>query len=238
MVRSDKQSGDPLNPIAAQLECRRLVDQSEMPRFCGGAVGYLSYEAAQKFQSLLSKPERDELNVPEAIFMLCDTFLAFDHVKHQIKIISLASLEQNIEESYREAILAIDELVVRLKQRMPVVAASTARTDESSYQSNFTKDAFICCVRRIKEYIASGEAIQVVLSQRLTRETSARPFDIYRALRSVNPSPYMYYLDFEDFQIIGASPEILVRVSGNEVGSTRPLAGTRKRGRTPAEDKA
>jgi anthranilate synthase component I len=226
---------DLLRIVEEALANRRLVPQTDLPRFCGGAVGYLSYEAAGKFEKLPS-PEEDSLGLPEAVFMLADTFLVFDHVSHRIRIVSLVSLDGDIDAAYAEAIERIDDLGSRLKAPLEDVhPCKTHNGGHSSFISSVTREAFEADVSSIRESIASGEAIQVVLSQRLSRLTEARPFDIYRSLRSINPSPYMFYLDFIDFQIIGASPEILVRVENGEV-ITRPLAGTRRRGFTAEED--
>lgn len=226
---------DPLVIVEQALKDRHIVPQPGLPRFSGGAVGYLSYEAAGRFEKLPT-PEKDSLGLPEAIFMLTDTFLVFDHVSHQIKVISLIPLDGDIDQSYAEAIGRIDELCRRLTAPLKVDAADKSkRATPSDFTSTVSKESFEASVACIKEDIAAGEAIQVVLSQRLSRATHAAPFDIYRSLRSINPSPYMFFLDFGSFQIIGASPEILVRVEDGEV-VTRPLAGTRRRGGTPDED--
>ena len=234
------ESGSPVDPLRAIEEAlagRKMVSQPDLPRFCGGAVGYLSYEASGKFERLPS-PEKDSLGLPEAVFMLTDTFLVFDHVGHRIRVVSLVPLDGDIDAAYAETIARIDELCRRLSAPLDIKPSPKALPGISSaFTSSVTREAFKQSVVSIKEAITSGEAIQVVLSQRLSRVTDAKPFDIYRALRSINPSPYMFYLDFGDFQIIGASPEILVRVEGDEV-VTRPLAGTRRRGATSEEDLA
>ena len=228
---------DPLVIVEQALKDRHIVPQPGLPRFSGGAVGYLSYEAAGRFEKLPS-PEKDSLGLPEAMFMLTDTFLVFDHVSHRIRVISLMPLDGDIDQSYTEAISRIDELCRRLTAPLKVEAADQSkRAAPADFTSSVSKESFEASVARIKEDIAAGEAIQVVLSQRLSRATHAAPFDIYRSLRSINPSPYMFFLDFGSFQIIGASPEILVRVEDGEV-VTRPLAGTRRRGGTPEEDLA
>jgi anthranilate synthase component I len=226
---------DPLPVIARELVQYKVVPVDGLPRFQGGAVGYLGYETAAHFEELPS-PDPDPLKLPEAVFMLARTLLVFDHVTHKIKVLSHVLLDGDIDRSYREATQRIDDLVNRLNQPLPDSASkqSVAPSPEN-YSANFSKKEFEESVRKIKRFINAGEVIQVVLSQRLFRPTGAAPFDIYRALRTINPSPYMYYLDFGDFQIIGTSPEILVRVEDGAV-MTRPLAGTRPRGETPAED--
>ncbi|RJO61892.1 MAG: anthranilate synthase component I [Dehalococcoidia bacterium] len=228
---------DPLSLIAAELSRYKLVSLEGLPRFCGGAVGYLSYETATRFENLPS-PAKDPLGLPEALFMFTDTLLIFDHVTHKIKVLSHVHLGGDIEVAYRQAVNRIDELVERLNQPLPSEqSGKTSAPDVSDAQpdSNFTREEFETAVGKAKDYITAGEAIQVVLSQRISQPTDASPFAIYRALRSINPSPYMFFLDCKDFHIIGASPEILVRVEDGAV-MTRPLAGTRPRGSTPAED--
>jgi anthranilate synthase component 1 len=228
---------DPLALIAAELSRHKLVPLDGLPRFCGGAVGYLAYETTAYFENLPS-PEKDSLGLPEALFMFTDTLLVFDHVTHKIKVLSHVRLDGNIEVSYEQAVKRIDELVDRLNQPLPagqpgMLPKSNASTGQPV--SNFTQEEFEMAVDKVMNYITAGEVIQVVLSQRLSQSTIANPFAIYRALRSINPSPYMFFLDCKDFHIIGASPEILVRVEDGIV-MTRPLAGTRPRGMTPAED--
>lgn len=227
---------DSLPLIAEELSKYKIVPISGLPRFCGGAVGYLSYETVACFEKLPS-PDHDSLGLPESLFMFVDTMLVFDHVTHKIKVLSHVRLDGDIEEAYQKAVDRIDNLVARLSQPLPLTQHTKAATHQGGYRlsSNFSKEQFEEGVLKIKQYITAGEAIQVVLSQRLAQPTDAAPFEIYRALRTINPSPYMFFLDFTDFCIIGASPEILVRVEDGAV-MTRPLAGTRPRGKSPAED--
>ncbi len=232
-----KDMSDPLNLIAEELHKYRVVSLEGLPRFCGGAVGYLSYETVCHFEKLPS-PECDSLNLPESRFMFVDTMLVFDHVTHKIKVLSYVKLNGDLDKSYQQAVNKIDDLVERLQQpyeNKKIVRNKTSTTSSSKLTSNFTRENFEAKVQKIKEYITAGEAIQVVPSQRLAQPTDLPPFEIYRALRTINPSPYMFYLDFKDFQIVGASPEVLVRVEDGMV-MTRPLAGTRPRGKTPEED--
>jgi len=228
---------DPLSLIAGELNKYRIVPVSDLPRFCGGAVGYLSYETVTRFEELPS-PDANPLGLPEALFMLVDTMLVFDHVTHKIKVLSHVHLDGDIDAAYQQAVDRIDDLIDRLRQPLtPSRRQKVAPRPANGYplSSNFSEENFAESVLKIKQYITEGEAIQVVLSQRFARPTDAAPFEIYRALRTINPSPYMFFLDFTDFHIIGASPEILVRVEDGMV-MTRPLAGTRPRGKTPAED--
>jgi anthranilate synthase component 1 len=226
---------DPLPEIARELNRFKIVPVSGLPRFCGGAVGYLGYETVAHFEKLPS-PASDPLGLPESLFMFMDTMLVFDHVTHKIKVLSYAHLDGDIAAAYRQAVARIDALVERLHQPLaPGSHAGSAAAPPGRLVSNFSREEFEADVLKIKQYITTGEAIQVVLSQRLAQPTSAAPFAIYRALRTINPSPYMFFFDLGDFHIIGASPEILVRVEDGLV-TTRPLAGTRLRGKTPAED--
>jgi len=237
LTTSAKDKTDPLPLIAGELNKYKIVPVSDLPRFCGGAVGYLAYETATRFEELPS-PDADPLGLPESLFMFVDTMLVFDHVTHKIKVLSYVHLDRDIEKAYQEAVDKIDDLVGRLNQPLKSSQHKQADTRPGrnyKLSSNFSRDDFETGVRKIKEYITAGEAIQVVLSQRLAQPTDAAPFEIYRALRTINPSPYMFFLDFTDFHIIGASPEILVRVEDG-MAITRPLAGTRPRGKSPAED--
>lgn len=228
---------DPLPLIQRELAKYKLIPLPDLPRFHGGAVGYLAYEVVRHFEELPS-PEFDPLSLPEAIFMFADTLLVFDHLTHKIKIVSHVRLDGDIEASYLKAVEKIDSLAERLSQ--PVEQGLRAKTSRissppSSISSNLSQAEFERRVCQAKEYICTGEIIQVVLSQRLSHPTTASPFEIYRALRSINPSPYMYYLHLDDYHIIGASPEMLVRVE-NGVVATHPIAGTRPRGANPTED--
>ncbi len=226
---------DPLPALAAEIRKCKIATVPGLPKFCGGAVGYLSYETATRWEKLPSPP-LDRLHVPESMFLLVDTLLVFDHVTHKIKVLSHVHADGYIEAGYAVAVARIERLIDLLKQPLPRQPHRLPFAT-GNLTSNFTREAFEQVVSRIREYIIAGEAIQVVPSQRLTMPTSAEPFEIYRALRTINPSPYMLYLDLRDFQIIGGSTEILVRVEDGNV-ATRPLAGTRPRGMTEEEDAA
>jgi len=229
------ESIDPLLPVEKELNRYSLVSVPDLPRFHGGAVGYLAYEVVKHFEELPS-PHCDPLGLPESVFMFADTVLVFDHLTHKIKIVSHAHLDDDVERAYLKAVEKIDSLAQRLSQPMeqgPRKKGMPATT--SSVGSNLSQAEFEARVAQAKEYICAGEIIQVVLSQRLSRTTNASPFDIYRALRTVNPSPYMYYLHLGDCHIVGASPEMLVRVEDGVV-ATHPIAGTRPRGANPAQD--
>lgn len=224
---------NPLSPLVTELSKYKLAAVEGLPDFCGGAVGYLSYETIRRLEELPS-PDSDPLALPESVFMLVDTFLIFDHARNRIKIVSLARPDG--DDAYGMTMAKIDELAKRLRQPLepPHPIPPPARRPE--VVSNLTRAEFEANVAKAREYIIAGEAIQIVLSQRLNRRTVAPPSAIYQALRRINPSPYMFFLDFKGFQVIGSSPEILVRAIDGKV-TTRPLAGTRPRGKTPAEDK-
>ena len=231
---------DPLIPIKDEMDKFKLVPIPDLPRFHGGAVGYLVYDVIRYFEPRVQPPSADALGLPEAVFMFHDTLLVFDHLKHSIKVVSHARLDGDTERAYRQAIDKIDRLVERLSMPLePAPAVTAPSLDPRSRQvsSNFTQEGYEAAVERAKEYIYAGDIIQVVPSQRLARKTDAHPFQIYRALRSVNPSPYMYYLRLDDFHIVGASIETLVKVEDGTV-VTHPIAGTRPRGSTPEEDAA
>ncbi len=233
---------DPLRFLANLLGRYRTVHLPDMPRFLGGAVGYLGYETIRYFEPRVPAAPQDTLGLPEAVFLFVDSMLVFDHLERTIAVVSHVHVEDGVplERAYAEAVERIERLVDRLR-RPPVVPVGSGPVDpetvEQRLRPHFDRATYVAMVERAKEYIAAGDIIQVVLSQRQEVETGAHPFTIYRALRRINPSPYMYYLRFGDDALIGASPEMLVRVDGR-VLSTHPIAGTRRRGRTPEEDVA
>ncbi len=230
---------DPLVLIQQELEKYRLIPLTELPRFHGGAVGYLAYEAVRYFEELPS-PEVDTLHLPEAILLFTDTLLVFDHLMHKIKVVSHVYLDGDVEESYAIAVEKIEDLVQRLRQPLQPPRNGERPSAESApgeIYSNMSKERHEAIVNQAKQYIYDGEIIQAVLSQRLSRRISAHPFDIYRALRTINPSPYMYYLQLDDCYIVGSSPELLVRAE-NGLLTYHPLAGTRPRGITDEENAA
>ncbi len=228
---------DPLKPVEEALSRYQVVDVPEVGRFNGGAVGFLAYEAVNYFERLPS-PEKDSLGLPESVFMLTKTFLIFDHVSHTIRIVSHAELDGDVEAAYAAAVEKIDELADRLAQpTVPTPPAAAPGDDAGEIVSSVPRDHYDDAIRRIIDYIYAGDCIQVVYSQRFSRKTSAHPFNLYRSLRGINPSPYMFYLDLDDFQLVGASPEMLVRCVDGHL-DYHPIAGTRPRGATPDEDEA
>lgn len=228
---------DPLEPIEQELNRFKLIEVPNMQRFNGGAVGYLSYESVNYFEELPT-PDSDMLDVPESVFMVTMTYMAFDHVGHKISVISHAYLNGDVESAYNEATTRIDEIIRRLRMPLSLPDSShSAPSQRLATESNMTPEEFYEMVNQVKKYIVAGDVIQTVVSQRLSRPTTADPFQIYRSLRAINPSPYMYYLDLDGFQIVGASPEMLVQVD-NGIVSTNPIAGTRPRGASQQEDDA
>lgn len=227
---------DPLELVDSLLSREDVVGVPGLPPFCGGAVGYLSYDAVRYFERIPAASNAG-LDVPLGVLGWFRTVLAFDHLKRTIKIITQVPTTGDVRSSYLEAASRLEELAARLTRGVgePAAPMAAVASASDSATANVTRDQFESAVRRAKEYIAAGDAIQVVLSQRLSVPTSASPLALYRALRSINPSPYMYFLDYGDFQVIGSSPEMLVRVSDG-VMSVHPIAGTRRRGQNAQED--
>ena len=233
---------DPLEVIQAELGQYRLIapegiSHDELPRFHGGAVGYLAYESVARFERL-PVPEKNELGLPLAVFCFTETVLVFDHLKHRVRIVTHLHLDApDLEAEYLRGLAIINDVQQRLLQpvRLPEEPSPIHDADALQVVSNRTRSEFEGMVQRAIEYIHAGDIFQVVPSQRLSRHVNAAPFTVYRALRAINPSPYMFYLDLHDFHIIGASPELLVRVEDGEV-TIHPIAGTRARGADKQSD--
>ena len=232
---------DPLIPVQEEMDQYRLVPVEGLPGFHGGAVGYLAYDTIRYFEPRVPEMPADPVGVPESVFMFCDTLLVFDHVRHDIKVVSHVHLDGDIDRSYAEATAKIDEMVRRLSLPLDLPpelqSNGSAKLVSGSIESNFTREQYAKMIDRCIEYIYAGDMIQVTFSQRFSRRTEAHPFQVYRSLRSINPSPYMYYLNLDGFQIVGAAIETVVTVH-NGRAATHPIAGTRPRGATPAEDEA
>jgi anthranilate synthase component 1 len=234
-VSDGETAGDPLLPIEDELRRFMPVPVDGLPRFNGGAVGYMGYECA-RFYEKLPVPDADPQGLPEAVFLFTDTLLVFDHLQHTIKVVSHARLDGDIDAAYRQATWKIEELVQRLAQPLSRLPYEPARAvNNGAFVSNNTRDEFKRKVEKAKEYIYRGDTYQIQVSQRFTRQTSAHPFEVYRALRTVNPSPYMYYLELGDVHVVGASPEMLIRVEDGVI-ETHPIAGTRRRGRSADDE--
>lgn len=231
---------DPLEALQELIAPFRAATNAKLPRFTGGAVGYLSYDAIRRFEDRVPKAKKPGLGLPEARFHIADTLVVFDHLERVLKVVSHVALrdEGSLESAYQAAVGRIDALTARLDAPSPtyaIRAGTPSSSVEERFRSNMTPAEYKDMVQRGKEYIHQGDIFQVVLSQRVDIETPAHPFSLYRSLRTVNPSPYMFYLDFADHQIVGASPELLVRVE-DDVVSNHPIAGTRPRGADEAED--
>jgi len=227
-------------PLRQKLEEMRTVFPSEDARFDGGVLGYLSYEAVSHAERI-PVTGKDVLGLPDGLFMGVDTLLVFDHLRHVIRVVSHMSLAGDREAEYLGAIDRIDGLIERLRRAVSPEFYETTPSESvkgfAQPRSNVSPKQFESMVTKAKEHIVAGDIIQVVLSQRLSIPLSGEPFTLYRALRTVSPSPYMYFLDFGDHQVVGASPELLVQVEKGTV-TTRPIAGTRHRGHDEDEDRA
>ncbi len=227
---------DPLHAVEAYIRQFRPVKVPGLPRLIGGAVGFMAYDIVRYFERLPATAV-DELNVPDAMFMLVDTLVIFDHAKHQLLVLANAHNTGDPRAAYEQAAQRIEDIVSVLYQPLPPFAPAPTPLGDTLV-SNMTQAQFEDAVRAAKVYIRNGDAFQIVLSQRFSQRTSASPLAIYRALRALNPSPYMFLLEFDDdLTLVGASPEVMVRLEDG-TASVRPIAGTRKRGRTEAEDQA
>lgn len=260
---------DPLDLLRDRMATVKYAHVEGLPKFHGGAVGYLSYDTIRYFEPTVPpiSDEKSGLDVPEAVFMLTDSLLIFDHVRHTIFVVAHASVNGDAETSYERATTKIEEIVSRLDRPVPpnksrrnflpssgfmsrdpnLDYSSVGQPDlnqpapeqgESTgqpYLPNMTREGYGKMIEKCKQAIEDGEVIQVVVSQRLARRTPAQPFDLYRSLRAINPSPYMFFLDLNGFHIVGASPELLTQVIDGKM-AVHPIAGTRPRGTTPEHD--
>jgi anthranilate synthase component I len=232
-------SDDPIRTLQEQVEQYQAVHPSHLPPFIGGAVGYMAYDSVRYVEDLPNEPP-DPLGLPDLYFGFFDLMVVFDHLNKTILVIACARLDgQDAQEAYEGAIARISEAVERL--RTPVTKLTDDITPRGEitipFESNFEKEDFCKAVEKCKEYIYAGDIFQVVLSQRLSAKTTADPFNIYRALRAINPSPYMFYVTLGDLKLVGSSPEVLVKSVHGKV-TVRPIAGTRKRGATEEDDEA
>ncbi|MCW9079001.1 MAG: anthranilate synthase component I [Gammaproteobacteria bacterium] len=228
---------DPLAFVEAFKARYRVPELPHMPRFSGGLVGYFGYDTVGYIEPRLRNPDKpDPLGCPDILLMVSDELVVFDNLSGRMYLIVHADIERGDTLGATNA--RIQGLIDRMQQGAPRHRAQDRReVSESDFVSGFTEAGFKQAVARIKQYILDGDCMQVVISQRLSIPFAARPLDLYRALRGLNPSPYMYFLDFGEFQVVGSSPEILVRLEDGEV-TVRPIAGTRRRGHTEEEDQA
>lgn len=226
---------DPLHRLKSLLAPYRVALPEELPRFFGGLVGYIAYDMVRFFERL-PEDTADDLQVDDSCFLLADNLLIFDHVRHRIIALSNAHVQGDPDKAYDEACERVDALIERLCAPLPLPPKAPARQAPVVFTPNQTPEQYQQAVARTKEYISAGDGTQMVISQRWKAPVQSHPFDVYRALRSLNPSPYMFYLELDDMVLAGASPEILVTVE-KRIASTRPIAGTRPRGKTPEEDR-
>lgn len=230
------QANDPLAWIEQFQTRYRVAEIDSLPKFNGGLVGYFGYDTVRYVESRLNKaPESDPLECPDILLMVSDELVVFDNLSGRLYLIVHA--DPNTENAYRIAQQRLDELTQTLRQTAMNFQQNKVRkqVNEEDFQSGFTQQGFTDAVEKAKQYINDGDIMQVVLSQRLTIPYSAPPIDLYRALRTLNPSPYMFYMHLDDFYVVGSSPEILVRMEDQEV-TVRPIAGTRPRGKNEEED--
>ena len=235
---------EPLNELEKILKSYHLYKSPELNHFVGGAVGYLGYDLVRYFDRI-PLPEK-ELSIPEIMLYLTDLVVVFDHLLNRVKVISTIKIENKVSagKAYDISIKKIEDLEGKITQNNPngfKNSFNSTAIDDSiknlQLNSNFEKEKFLEGVNRAKKYITGGDAFQIVLSQRFCTDRFSSSFGIYRGLRTINPSPYMYYFDFDDFKIAGASPEPLIKINGRKI-LTCPIAGTRKRGLNVSEDRA
>lgn len=236
-LESDK---NPLSFIRKILKQYKFVDTSGLPRFCGGLVGYLSYDSIRYFENIPDE-NPDDLNIPDILLVLAKELVIFDHRNHRIKVVYCVEIDPESSDEtklkeYKKAIKRIDKRIDELNRPILITKGKTkAKKEPTKWTSNLSETEFKNIVKKAKQDIRAGEIIQVVLSQRLKFDLKTDPFNIYRTLRALNPSPYMYYLNFNGLTIIGSSPELLVRCEDGVV-ETRPIAGTRPRGKDEQHD--
>jgi anthranilate synthase component 1 len=254
---SQSETDDPLHTVKDILSQFSPVEVAGIPRFSGGFVGYIGYDTVKFFERVPDSP-KPAVEMPDIFLMLTDTLLIFDNLRQTIKVVSNVHVDhKDMRKAYENAGKRIDRIIKKLRQSGkgngqwaigdgqkeetknggPIAHSALSKASLDNFSSNLTREGFKDAVTKAKEYILSGDVVQVVLSQRFETHSSLHPFNLYRALRVINPSPYMYYLDTGDAQLVGSSPEILVRLEGDKI-TLRPIAGSRKRGNTEDEDRA
>lgn len=232
-------TGNPLHELRKLIREYSPAPVPGLPRFFGGAVGFLSYDSVRYFEKL-PVTTLDDLRMDDCCFLVTDTLLIFDNMAQKIQVTANARVDGgDLRKIYEDACGKILKLIEKLKKPSPLVPLNSGVSEKTplKFTSNFKKEEFEKAVLKAKDYILEGDIIQVVLSQRLQVNIQADPFDIYRCLRSINPSPYMYFLRFNDIEVVGSSPEVMVRMEDDRV-ELRPIAGTRRRGKDESEDKA
>ena len=229
---------DPLQYIESYLQSFRVAELDCLPRFNGGLVGYFGYDTIRYIEPKLSRnPNPDKHHTPDILLMLSDQLVVFDNLASRMFIIVYA--DPNEEGAYQLGMARLDELVDRIQHGEATAPPKSEgiEVSEQDFESEFTREGYMQAVEKARQYIVDGDAMQIVLSQRLSIPFNSEPLNLYRALRGLNPSPYMYYMNLGDHYVVGSSPEILVRLEQGEV-TVRPIAGTRHRGQTEAEDRA
>lgn len=232
----------PLSEIKKAIADYKFVPVEGLPRFCGGLVGFIGYDMVRFFEDI-PDDNKDTLKLPDSVFMLTDTIYIFDHIDHVIKVVcnvhvKEGSSKKKLSRAYDAAEKRIEGMVKKLRRPLKAQSKKVKRKARPGFKSNMTKGQFCKMVEKAKSYIRAGDIIQVVLSQRLRKKLASKNhFDVYRSLRSLNPSPYMFYLKFGKLKLIGSSPEIMVRCEDGKV-EVRPIAGTRPRGQDSAADDA
>jgi anthranilate synthase component I len=229
-------AADPYAAVAARLREYEPAPVEGLPPFAGGAVGFFAYDLVRTVEPL-DPPNPDPLGLPDMALMVTDAMLVFDHLRHELTILACAFVDDDgdVDAAYEQAAATIAEMRERLRGAVPAPAEPKI-AEPPQFESNMTRKEFEAAVARIVEYVHAGDAFQVVPSQRFSAPAPVEAFSVYRGLRAVNPSPYMYFLEFGDFQLAGASPEPLVKVTGRQV-ETRPIAGTYPRGHSEDEDR-
>ncbi|TDY04252.1 anthranilate synthase component I [Thiohalophilus thiocyanatoxydans] len=236
-IIEQEQASDPLAWIEAFYARYRVLEDDRLPRFNGGLVGYFGYDTIRYIEPRLATcPNDDALHLPDILLMVSDEIVVFDNLSGKLYVVLYVDPGQS--GAYQQGQARLDQLIARLQETPPRPPKTRSlKIHEDDFVSGFTQQGFESAVEKAKQYIVDGDVMQVVLSQRLSIPYEAQPLDLYRALRSLNPSPYMFYLDLDDFHIVGSSPEILVRVE-DETVTVRPIAGTRPRGKSDEQDRA
>jgi anthranilate synthase component 1 len=228
--------GDPVLALERELSVYRYVKIPQVPTFTGGAIGYVAYDAIQHFEPKTARPLKDSLGLPDAVFMLADTLLIYDHLFQTVKVVSHVFCPENSTPSnlafiYQTAVSKVRRLARTIMNPVSPEVPQQPITLGNTSTSNVGKEGYEQYVTTLKKHIVAGDIIQAVPSQRLSRPTQLHPFNAYRRLRQINPSPYMFYLDCGEVQIVGASPETLCKVEENKVYN-HAIAGTTRRGTT------
>ena len=236
----DFKSKDPLRLVGTTLKSKTYLGEGDISYFPGGAVGYIGYDMVRRWEDIpvtspgAGNPGKEDLGLPDALFIITRYTIVFDNLMHTLKIICNVSVGDDPDADYINAISGIEEIEKKLQDAEPVKPLKTIN-NSPVLKSKFPKQSFMDSVEKIRELITKGDAIQVVISQRIETDYEGDPFEVYRALRSINPSPYMFYFNFGDFSMFGASPELMIKVEDGRA-VLRPIAGTRPRGKTLNED--